>query len=338
MFWDEAIIYIKAGKGGDGLVSFHRERYTRWGGPDGGDGGDGGDIYLVAVREKNTLADYVRLKKFFAEDGKRGGRNKKKGKSGKDLILKVPVGTVVYQGEDKNTKEIKEWKKIVDLVTPGQQIRVARGGRGGFGNAHFVSAIRQIPNKALPGQPGEEKFLKLELKLIADVGLIGRPNCGKSTLLSIISAARPKIADYPFTTTVPNLGVVKIDNKSFVVADIPGLIEGASKGKGLGDKFLRHIERTKILVHLLDATRNDLVADYKEVRKELALFSKEILKKPELIVINKIDAVSEEELGEKNKLFQLKTHRKPFFISAVTKKGVKELLYKIGQVLQQTAE
>ena len=318
-FWDEAIIELKAGKGGDGIVSFHHEKYMPKGGPDGGDGGHGGDIYFVATTGENTLVDFVRLKKIKAEDGSRGSKNNKTGKDGGDLILKVPVGTVVYQ----------DLKLVFDLDHDGQKILIAEGGKGGYGNAHYVSSVRQVPTYAQPGKPGENKTLRLELKLIAQVGLMGKPNVGKSTILSVISKARPKIANYEFTTIVPNLGVAQYAGEIFVVADIPGLIEGASAGKGLGQKFLRHIERVKVLVHVLDATSLDLEKDYQIIRDELKQYSEILLEKPEIIVINKIDVVDENELKEKIKKLSFGVMQ----LSAVTQKGIKELLQAIVEKL-----
>ncbi|MCS7179927.1 MAG: GTPase ObgE, partial [bacterium] len=253
-FVDEAEIYIRSGKGGDGCIAFRREKFVPKGGPWGGDGGKGGDIIFKAVKNKKTLLDFHFQKHFYAENGKPGSSNNKKGKDGDDLIIEVPCGTII--------KEIKdgEEKILADLVKEGDYIIAAKGGKGGLGNTHFKSSTNQTPRIATKGERGEEKIIKLELKLIADVGIIGYPNSGKSTLLSKISKARPKIADYPFTTLEPNLGLVDLgDFRSFVVADIPGLIEGASKGKGLGIKFLKHIERTKILLHLLDLSENDII-------------------------------------------------------------------------------
>ncbi len=321
MFWDEVIINLKAGKGGDGLVSFRRERFIAKGGPDGGDGGDGGSIFLEADPSISTLADFGRIKNFKAEDGKRGGKKKMKGKKGKDLVLKVPLGTQVF--------EIKahQEKFLTDLKTPNQRVLVAKGGKGGFGNAHFASPENRAPTIATLGEPGQEKKIKLVLKLLAEVGLIGLPNSGKSTLLSKISAARPKIAPYPFTTLIPNLGVVNYKGKTFTVADIPGLIEGASKGKGLGVRFLKHIERTKILVHLLDVSSKDLLKDFKTVNKELKEFSPKLALKPQIIVLNKIDLISSKDLKRKKEVF--KNIDKVFEISALKNKGINKLLSEI---------
>ncbi len=327
MFCDEVKIKIKAGNGGKGLVSFRREIFVAHGGPDGGDGGSGGSIYFEADPELNTLSDFRRTKMIKASFGGSGGRKKMRGKGGKDLILKAPLGTVIY---DKNSKEV-----LADLNERNQRIILATGGKGGFGNAHFTSSTRQAPDFAEFGEPGEEKELKLELKLIADVGIIGLPNVGKSTLLSHISEAKPKIADYPFTTLVPNLGIVRLGDFSFTACDIPGLIEGAYSGKGLGDKFLRHIERCRILIHILDVTRDDLVKDYKTINQELKKFSPQLAQKLQILAINKIDSIESSKLkAQISKLKSLTTnHYSLFTISAVTGQGIKELLYEvIGQL------
>lgn len=290
MLVDEAQITLKAGDGGDGLASFRHEKYVPRGGPDGGDGGDGGDIYFVVAADVNTLFDYLRVKQFRAEGGQNGRKKKQTGQDGSDLELKIPPGTIVTDAES--------GQAIADLTKTGDRLIIAHGGKGGRGNYHFATATHQAPHEAEPGTPGQERRLKLELKLIAQVGIIGLPNAGKSTLLARISAARPKIADYPFTTLEPNLGVAQIDKKTFVVADIPGLIEGASDGKGLGVKFLRHVERTKLLWHLVDATSADPVKDYRTIRDELQKFSAALAKKPEIIVLNKIDAM-DKKAGDK---------------------------------------
>jgi len=311
------------------------------GGPDGGDGGDGGSVIFEVDSNLNTLEDFVRLKTFRAEDGKRGGRKRAHGKSGKDLILKVPLGTMVYKKNLKiQSSKLKTTKGdyilIADLIRTGQRIIVASGGRGGFGNAHFTAATRQTPFFAEFGEPGEEHQIKLVLKLIADVGIIGLPNAGKSTLLSVISKARPKIADYPFTTLIPNLGVARRGEKKFIVADIPGLIEGASKGKGLGYEFLRHIERTRLLVHLIEASSSDWSGDFIKINNELKNFSKELSIKPQIIVISKIDLLgNKEELETKLKNFKKKFETFPIFaISAVTRQGLDNLLDEIVRQLE----
>ncbi len=281
MLIDEAVVDIEAGKGGDGAVSFRREKYIDKGGPDGGDGGRGGNIILVSSTDVNTLIDFARLKHFKAESGENGSKKKMYGAKGDDLILKVPVGTIVSDKESKQL--IHDFKKV------DEEVVIAKGGKGGLGNFHFRSSTNRVPREFEPGELGEKKKISLELKMIADVGLIGLPNAGKSTLISVVSKAKPKIANYPFTTLEPSLGVAKYKNKTFTLCDIPGLIEGASQGKGLGIKFLKHIARTRILVHLIDATSSDYERDYETIRKELEAFDKEMLKKKEIIVLTKID-------------------------------------------------
>lgn len=316
MFLDEATITVHGGKGGDGLVSWRKEKYVPRGGPWGGDGGNGGNIIIRAVKDTDTLSHFVERKNFAAEDGANGGKSNKRGRGGEDTILTVPPGTVITNAE---TDEV-----VADLVKDGDEMVVAKGGRGGYGNAHFASSVRQAPDFAEMGEPGEEKKLKLELKLVADVGIIGLPSVGKSTLISVISAAKPKIADYPFTTLVPNLGVVKVHDRGFVVCDVPGLIEGASEGKGLGDQFLRHIERCGVLVHLLDVSRENLMEDYQTIRKELDAFSPTLSKKRELVVLNKTDLVE-------------KTPDAPVeifaSISAATRNGVDDFIKKLLPVV-----
>jgi len=308
---DRAKIFISAGKGGDGLVSFRREKYVPKGGPDGGDGGNGGNIILVATRNLNTLFDHNRQKKYQAENGAPGGPSKKTGKNGKDLVIHLPVGTIV-RNEDN--------KKIADLTKDGQELLVARGGKGGRGNIHFSSSTNRVPRTAEKGEAGQAMTLYLDLKLMADVGLIGLPNSGKSTLLATISQAQPKIADYPFTTLEPVIGIVKHKGITFAVADIPGLISGAASGKGLGHRFLKHIERTKILVHLVSAESKDLLADAKIVRNELVLFSKRLAKKPCILVISKSD------LDIKSKANSNKLEGAQLEISATNSKNIDKLL------------
>lgn len=305
MLVDEATIHIKAGKGGDGAVSFRREKYVPRGGPDGGDGGKGGDIIFVCTNSVDTLFDYSRLKDYKAENGYRGAKTRKHGKDGADLTLRVPPGTIFYDGD----------KKIADLKKEGEDFIVANGGKGGLGNDHFKTPTNQTPREFTAGKQGDEKDLKLVLKLIADIGIIGLPNAGKSTLISSISHAKPKVADYPFTTIEPVLGVASYDKKQMVLADIPGLIEGASEGRGLGHKFLRHIERTRLLLHLIDATSENPQKDYRTIRAELEKFSPELSLKPEIVIFSKIDLV--------NKLPDFKYD---LAISAATGKGIKELL------------
>lgn len=321
-FVDYVKIHVKAGDGGSGCVSFRREKYVPRGGPDGGDGGRGGHVIFRATEELNTLLDFKYRREYKAEKGQHGMGKKMHGRDGKDLIIPVPVGTLV---KDADTGEV-----LVDLDRDEAEVLVANGGRGGLGNAHFATPTRQTPRFAQPGEKGEERFLILELKLLADVGLIGLPNAGKSTLISVISSAKPKIADYPFTTLTPTLGVVKLsDFRSFVVADIPGLIEGAHKGAGLGFQFLRHVERTSILLHLIDISEGaygDPVENLKKINKELELYSPRLIGKPQVVVGTKTDIA-----GNKKRLNKLaeycKTNAIDFFpISAVTGEGIKRLL------------
>src|ERR1700751_529623 len=294
MFVDEVDIHVAAGHGGRGCLAFRREIRVPRGGPSGGDGGHGGSIFIVASPHTNTLINYRFHPEFTAQRGQHGQGSNRTGHTGGDLELAVPIGTLVYE---KTGDPAEPLRLLADLAEAGQRVLVARGGRGGLGNARFATSTNRAPRKVQPGEPGEEKDLRLELKLLADVGLVGFPNAGKSTLISRISAARPKIADYPFTTLTPNLGVVGLsDDRSFVVADVPGLIEGAHGGHGLGDKFLRHIERTKVLVHLVDvsgASGRDPVEDFDTIRRELELYTPEMLAKPQLVAANKIDALDD---------------------------------------------
>jgi len=321
MITDEARIYVKAGKGGDGAISFRREKYVLKGGPDGGDGGKGGDVYLICSGNTHTLTDYARKKDWAAEDGERGRPKKQTGKNAEDLELPVPPGTVVTVGED----------IIHDFQKENDKLLIAHGGRGGWGNTHFADAVHQTPYIAKRGTPGEEKELYLELKLIADVGLIGLPNAGKSTLLSRISNARPKIAAYPFTTLEPNLGVAHYHEKEFVVADIPGLISGASKGKGLGVKFLKHVERTKTLVHIVDINSSDIVSDYETIREELKAWSKDLSSKNEIVVLNKADTMPKKESQKIAKKISKELQKPVIVISAVSGSGVEELLKELAK-------
>jgi GTP-binding protein len=320
MFVDKAVVLVKAGDGGNGLVSFRREKFISKGGPDGGDGGDGGDVVLVASRNQNTLANFRYQKELKAEPGKAGGKRKRHGKSGSDLLVPVPVGTVAIN----QTGGI-----LADLTQDGQQAILAEGGKGGFGNAHFTSSTRQAPRIAEKGEKGEQFQVILELKMIADVGLVGLPNAGKSTLLSVISNARPEIADYPFTTLTPNLGVVDIDEQSSLLfADIPGLIEGASQGKGLGDEFLRHVERTSVLLHLIDIYSDDATADYHTVQKELGDYKINLANRPQLLVLSKAEGLDDQTV--KTAVDKLKKILpkgvQVFAISAKSGRGIKELL------------
>ena len=307
-FLDEAKIYLKAGDGGAGSVSFRREKFIELGGPDGGDGGTGGDVWVEAANDLNTLIDYRYQQHFKVKTAGHGMGRLRAGASSDDIVLKVPVGTQVYD-EDKETI-------LADLAKVGHRARIVKGGNGGFGNHYFKSSTNRSPTHANPGQLGEERWVWLRLKLIADAGVIGLPNAGKSTLLSVVSAARPKIADYPFTTLHPQLGVVKSDGRSFVLADIPGLIEGAHEGAGLGTRFLGHVERCAVLLHLIDVTGDDPAADYKTVRDELKAYSKDLAKKPEVIAFNKIDALDAKTLAKKLKAFTAKTKKTPLAISA----------------------
>ena len=327
MFVDEVDIHVKAGHGGSGALSFRREKFVPKGGPDGGNGGRGGSVYLVADPHRNTLVHFRFTPEYAAQRGGGGAGALKTGREGKDLDIPVPVGTLVFV-HDPAVPDSAE--VFADLTETGQRVLVAKGGRGGLGNAHFATSTNRSPRKHQPGEDGEERYLRLQLKLLADVGLVGFPNAGKSTLIARISAARPKIADYPFTTLTPNLGVVTLsDERSFVVADVPGLIEGAHEGHGLGHQFLRHIERTKVLIHLVDvsgASGRDPVEDFEIIRRELGLYNRTLLDKPELVAANKLDAVDDPgritALGERARERGL-----PFFtISAVTGQGVTPLL------------
>jgi GTP-binding protein len=327
MFVDEADIHVAAGHGGAGALSFRREKFIPRGGPDGGNGGRGGSVYLIADPHRNTLVHFRYTSEFTAKRGGQGQGALKTGRDGADLEIPVPVGTMVFR-HDPLMAESEE--AIADLTAVGQRMLVAQGGRGGLGNAHFATSTNRAPRKHQPGEPGEEFHLRLRLKLLADVGLVGFPNAGKSTFIARVSAAKPKIADYPFTTLTPNLGVVTLsDDRSFVVADVPGLIEGAHAGHGLGHQFLRHIERTKVLIHLVDvsgASGRDPVDDFETIRKELGLYNRELLDKPELVVANKMDA-----LDDPDRVARLAARARerglPFFrISAVTGEGVGPLL------------
>lgn len=329
-FIDQAEIEVQAGNGGDGMVAFRREKYVPAGGPSGGNGGHGGSIYLVAAEHIQTLLDFRYAHRFSAEDGQRGGPKNMTGASGRDRYIQVPCGTIIYDAE---TNEV-----LGDLVSPGQSALVAKGGKGGLGNRHFLSNHNRAPEKALPGLPGENRLIRLELKLLAEVGIIGLPNAGKSTLISALSAARPKVADYPFTTLVPNLGVVrKPTGDGTVFADIPGLIEGAHLGLGLGHDFLRHIERTRLLLHLVDVTQDDPIAAYHTIRSELDAYGRGLADRPQILALNKADAMTSDPDHVEAIAAQLHaiTHAPVFVISAVTRTGLDPLLREVWQVLDQ---
>lgn len=330
MFVDEVDIHVTAGNGGRGCLSFRREKFIPRGGPDGGNGGVGGSVYVVATRGKNTLVDFRYHPEFQARNGQHGQGANRTGASGADLDIEVPIGTLILDKMTGAEAGEPHLERLADLTEEGQRVLIAKGGIGGRGNAAFVSSTNRAPRRTEPGQPGEERFLQLQLKLLADVGLIGFPNAGKSTLIARISAARPKIANYPFTTLAPNLGVVTLsDNRSFVVADVPGLIQGAHTGHGLGDRFLRHIERTKVLIHLVDvsgASGRDPVEDFDVIMDELRQFDPDVAAKPQLVAANKIDA-----LDDPDRLRRLQAHVKkrklPFHqISGVTGEGLDKLL------------
>lgn len=328
MFVDKVKVEIVAGDGGRGVVSFRHEKYVDKGGPDGGDGGKGGDVVFIASSNTNTLAEFRYSKKLEAESGQSGSKRKRHGKNGKDLIVKVPVGTVV---SDQNGDV------VADLVVESQKVIIARGGRGGFGNAHFTSSVRQVPRVAERGEPGEVLVAQLELKMIADVGLVGLPNAGKSTFLASVSNARPEIANYPFTTLTPNLGVVDLGRKSVLIADIPGLIEGASQGKGLGDEFLRHIERTAVLVHLIDVYSDDVVLSFKTINEELKAYSKRVAAKPQLIVLTKVDGLDQEIVDDKISSLKkvVPARAKIIAISSVSGENIKEVLEQIVKLIEK---
>ena len=327
MFTDQVEIHVRSGKGGDGMVHFHREKFITHGGPDGGDGGKGGDVVFEVKSTLNTLSAFRQNQKFKAEEGIRGGPSQMSGRYGKDLVIHVPPGTIIF---DADTGEL-----IGDLTEPGQRLMVCKGGRGGRGNQHFATSRNQAPRTAEKGEPYEEKRVRLELKLIADIGLIGVPNAGKSTLLTALTNARPKIAPYPFTTLEPNLGVAEIDvNTTVVLADIPGLIEGASHGAGLGHDFLRHVQRTRVLIHILDGLSEDPIADYSQINTELSLFDPNLGKKPQIVALNKIDQPDvQERLAKIQKEFK---KRKVEFmtISALARTNTRDLLIKAYQTLQ----
>jgi GTP-binding protein len=317
-FLDLAKVYIRSGGGGGGCVSFRREKYIEFGGPDGGDGGKGGSVWAEAVEGLNTLIDFRYQQHFFAKNGQPGRGQQRTGKDGDDIILRVPVGTEIMD-EDQETV-------IADLTNVGDRVLLAKGGNGGFGNLHFKSATNQAPRRANPGQEGVERTIWLRLKLIADAGLLGLPNAGKSTFLAATSNARPKIADYPFTTLHPNLGVVGVDNVEFVIADIPGLIEGAHEGRGIGDRFLGHVERCSVLLHLVDGTSEDIAGDYRTIIGELEAYGGHLADKARVTVLNKVDALDEEELAEARAELEEAAGHKVMTMSGVARQGVTEVL------------
>ena len=322
------VLSIHSGRGGDGAVHFHREKFVPRGGPDGGDGGRGGDIIFEVTTHLNTLSTFRHVTRFVAQDGGRGSKNNMSGKSAPDVIIKVPPGTLIY---DAVSGEL-----VGDLTEDGQRLTVAKGGRGGRGNQHYATSRRQAPQIAEKGVPAQERELKLELKLIADVGIVGVPNAGKSSLLAAVSNAKPKIADYPFTTLEPNLGVAELDeHTSLVLADIPGLIEGAHDGSGLGFDFLRHIQRTRVIIHLLDGLAEDPLADFSQINAEMALFDPQLKRKPQVVAVNKIDLPDVKERWPKLKASLTKKGYKPMAISAVTGENVRELLWEASRQLAE---
>jgi GTP-binding protein len=327
-FLDQAKIFIRSGDGGNGSVSFRREKFIEFGGPDGGDGGRGGNVYAECVDGLNTLIDYRYQQHFKAPKGGHGMGRDRAGAKGKDIVLKVPVGTQIFE-EDGETL-------LGDLTEIGQRVLLAEGGNGGFGNAHFKSSTNRAPRRANPGLEGVERWLWLRLKLIADAGLVGLPNAGKSTFLAAVSAAKPKIADYPFTTLHPNLGVVEIDRRGFVMADIPGLIEGAHEGAGLGDRFLGHVERCRVLLHLVDATNDDPGEAYRTVRGELAAYGNGLDEKPEIVALSKIDALPKAEIARKQKKLAKAAGRPPLLLSAVSGEGIDTALRMVAREISAT--
>lgn len=329
-FLDQAKIYVRSGDGGNGCASFRREKFIEFGGPNGGNGGKGGDVWVECVGNLNTLIDYRYHQHYSAKNGRPGMGQERAGPDGDDVVLKVPPGTQIYT-EDEETL-------LADMTKVGDRALIAKGGNGGFGNAYFKSSINRAPRHANPGQPGIEMALILKLKLIADAGLVGLPNAGKSTFLATVSAAKPKIAAYPFTTLHPNLGVVRAGEVDFVLADIPGLIEGAHEGAGLGTRFLGHVERCRVLLHLVDGTEDDVASAYKTVRAELKAFSPELAKKKEIVALSKCDALYAEAIAEKSAALHKAARKKPLVLSAVTGLGVKEALFAITKEVTRDRE
>lgn len=327
-FLDLAKVYIRSGGGGAGCVSFRREKFIEFGGPDGGDGGNGGSVWAEAVEGLNTLIDFRYQQHFFAKSGQPGMGSQRTGKTGEDIVLKVPVGTEILD-EDEETV-------IADLTQVGQRVLLAQGGNGGWGNLRFKSSTNRAPSRANPGQEGVERTIWLRLKLIADAGLLGLPNAGKSTFLAAVSNARPKIADYPFTTLVPNLGVVGIDGREFVMADIPGLIEGASEGRGLGDQFLGHVERCAVLLHLVDGTSSTIAKDYKTILRELETYSDKLATKPRITALNKIDALDAKTLAARKRSLEKASGGPVYAMSGVSGQGIPEVLRALRAIILDT--
>ena len=329
-FLDQAKIHIESGNGGNGCVSFRREKYVEFGGPNGGNGGKGGNVIIKCVDGLNTLIDYRYRQHFKAKNGSPGMGSDKTGRSGEDTIIEVPRGTLILEEDNEEV--------IADIVDKDQSLTILKGGNGGFGNAHFKNSENQTPRTANDGENGEEKWIWLRLKLIADIGLIGLPNAGKSTLISTVSEAKPKIADYPFTTLNPVLGIAKYNNNELVIADIPGLIEGAHEGKGLGDRFLGHIERCNLLLHLIDANDSDVINSWKTVRNEISAYSKELDEKKEIIVLSKSDSIDETKLDEKLNILKDYTYKDVFKMSSVTGKGITSILRILHDNISKTED
>ncbi len=329
-FLDQAKIHIQSGNGGNGCVSFRREKYVEFGGPNGGNGGKGGNVIIKCVDGLNTLIDYRYRQHFKAKNGSPGMGSDKTGRSGEDTIIEVPRGTLILEEDNEEV--------IADIVDKDQSLTILKGGNGGFGNAHFKNSENQTPRTANDGENGEEKWIWLRLKLIADIGLIGLPNAGKSTLISTVSEAKPKIADYPFTTLNPVLGIAKYNNNELVIADIPGLIEGAHEGKGLGDRFLGHIERCNLLLHLIDANDSDVINSWKTVKNEISAYSKELDEKKEIIVLSKSDSIDETKLDEKLNILKDYTYKDVFKISSVTGKGITSILRILHDNISKTED
>ncbi|MFP4314184.1 MAG: GTPase ObgE [Alphaproteobacteria bacterium] len=329
-FLDEAKIYLKSGDGGPGCVSFRREKYVEFGGPDGGNGGRGGSVIFEVVDGLNTLIDFRYQQHFRAQNGHNGKGANRTGAGGNDIIIRVPVGTQVL-AEDKETM-------LHDFTTLGERVEFLEGGDGGFGNAHYKSSTNQAPRKSTPGWPGQEMAVWLRLKLIADIGLVGLPNAGKSTFLSKVSNAKPKIADYPFTTLAPNLGVVKAGDKDFVIADIPGLIEGAHEGQGLGTRFLGHVERTSAILHLIDCTQDDIIGAYKTIRHELREYAQDVADKKEIIALTKVDALGPELAADQAQILQQETGLEVHQVSSVSGEGIKDMLFLLAKNVDRRSE